>query len=252
MLGAAFLALNACGSTQDPSPAIGSTPAADRGSAVPTVGSTSPPVSSASPAVAASPRPLGQSDADKPLTAGTYRLGDPFGAPFAITVPATWRLKTLAPADVQFSITQDGESYPAWIVVDLVENVFADPCKPGGGPKDPPVAANVDAIVEALTHMAGYTAGPVTNVTLGAHQGKAVEIMNSAACSTDDMLPMWTNKGGGGGASPANLHATEQLWVLDVNGTPVIVDGETFDGTPAALRDAIKPIIETIAFDQGQ
>lgn len=253
MLGAAFLALTACSASSGPSPITASGgPASASPSAHASPTPASSPSASASRVATPSTGDLTQADIDRPLTAGTYRVGDPFGAPFGITVPDKWQLKTLKAGDAQLSITPDGQSYPAWIVVDLIENVFADPCKSDGGPIDPPVATNVDAVVKALTHMTGYTAGPVTDVTIGGHKGKAVEIANdidtdTAGCDGGKMLPMWTFRGGDGAAT--NGHATEQLWVLDVNGTPVIVDGETFDDTPPALRDAIKPIVETIAFN---
>ena len=104
---------------------------------------------------------------------GTYRVADPFGVPFEITLPANWQLKTLKEGDTEFAMTLDGESYPAWIVVDLIENVFADPCKSASGPIEPPVAADVGSIARALTRMAGYKAGPVADVEIGGHTGKS-------------------------------------------------------------------------------
>ena len=61
------------------------------------------------------------------------------------------------------------------------------------------------------------------------------------------MLPMWTFRGGDGAAT--NGHARELLWVVDVDGTPVIIDAETFQDTPADLKNQIRSIAATVSFE---
>ena len=139
MLGLAFLALNACDATTGLAQSTPSAPAANSTPAASLVASTPGPTPAASLSVAASTETLGQSELDHPLSPGTYRVADTFGAPFEITVPVYWRLKALTASDVQFAYTVDGENHPAWVVVDLVDNVFEDPCHSAGGPADPPV-----------------------------------------------------------------------------------------------------------------
>ena len=92
----------------------------------------------------------------------------------------------------------------------------------------------------------------MTDVTIGSHAGKALEITNTidtetANCTGGPMLPMWTFTGGG--SAQTNGGATEQLWVVDVVGTPVIIDGETFRGTPAGSKEEITHIISSLAFE---
>jgi hypothetical protein len=202
--------------------------------------------------VAESAVSLGQADLDHPLKPGTYRVADTFGAPFEITVPVYWRLKGLTPNDVQFAYTVDGENHPAWVVVDLIDNVFEDPCHSAGGPADPPVPATVDGIVDALTRMKGFEAGPVTDVSIDGLTGKAVDIVNAidtatAACD-GVMLPMWSNVGGGGGSTPADARAREQIRVVEIGGAPVIIDGETFADTTTGLQDETRQVLESIHF----
>ena len=145
---------------------------------------------------------------------------------------------------------EGGDEWAAWLVVDLVENVFADPCH-ATEPSDPPVDRTVPGVVAALTRMSGYEAGPVTDVTVGGHAGKAVEITNTidtetAGCVGQKMLPMWTFEDG---EAATNGGATEQLWVIDVDGRPVIIDGETFAETPEASKGEIRTIVSSIAFE---
>ena len=191
------------------------------------------------------------------LTAGRYRVAAPFTQPFALTVPSGWTLDTLAAGDVQFHNTSvNGGNGAAWIVVDVVDNVFADPCRASSGPIQPPVPPTVDAIVSALTRMVGFSAGPVTDVVVGDHTGKVVDLTNTIdtdaeTCSGGAMLQMWTTHGGQNGATNGgpNDGATDRLWVIDVDGTPVIIDGETFSETPATSRAVIEEIVQSMAFD---
>ncbi len=250
MLAASILAVGACAGAPAPSadnasrPVVTSTPAGPTPAATPSASAASPD--------AAMPGRLVAADLNKPLEAGVHRTGKPFGAPFAITLPGAWQLRGLEAGDAQFAATTDGSHFPAWIVLDLIENVFADPCHSADGPMDPPVAHDVAAIVDALTKVQGFDAGPVADTSLGGFSGKTLELTNAidtdtAGCTGGQMLPIWTFKGGSQAAT--NGHAREQLWVLDVDGTPVIIDGETFDNTPLSLRDAIQPIVETIRFE---
>lgn len=213
---------------------------------------TASPPPKPSPSTTAASGLLGPTDKDRPLKAGTYRVADPFGVPFAISFPTEWTAKTMASADVQFLNTAvNGGDSAAWVVIDLVDDVFADPCHTDGGPIKPPVASTVDGVVAALTHMVGYKAGPVSDVVIGGHAGKAVELTNSidtdtAGCTGGSMLAMWTFQGG---ASGTNGGAHEQIWVIDVGGTLVLVDGETFLSTPVASRSEIEQVVKTIAFE---
>ena len=181
------------------------------------------------------PRSLGTPDVNRSLTAGTYRVGDPFGVPTTVKVPTGWKLDHVDQGDIYLS------SDDSWIVIDILENVFADPCQSAGGPIEPPVAPTVDAIAAALMGMTGFTAGPASDLVVGEHAGKAFDLRNaiytaSAGCYQIDLLPMWTNRAGteqwtiGGSA--------EQMWVVDVEGTPVVVDrgGSGADEVAGSIR----------------
>lgn len=209
---------------------------------------------SATPTTAASPiatsATLGGSDTDRPLWPGTYRVSGPVGVPFQIAFPTQWTLKTFAPADVQFLNTAvNGGDGAAWVVVDLVDQVFADPCNLTGGTVKPD-PWTVDGIVTALTHMVGFTAGAVSDASLGAYNGKSVVLTNSvdtdaAGCTDGGMLHMWTFNGGSSGT---NGLARDKVWVIDVRGTLVLVDKETFPWTPAGSLIELDQVVESIAF----
>ena len=208
--------------------------------------------STATAAPSAAPTVLGPADIGRSLTAGTYQVGKPFAAPFTIALPAGWSIGSLVQGDVSFGGPPGNDA--GWLVVEVVENVYTDPCQSGSGPMDPPVDPTVDGIVGALTKMVGFNAGPVTDVVVGKHAGKAFDLdngidTNHAACYGVQMLPLWTYVGGGEAAT--NGGARERIWVLDVEGTPVIVDrgGSGVDevattlafGTPVAIVPTASP-----------
>ena len=226
-------------------------------SASATLRPTPSPATSSSAAV--EPVTLGIANLDQPMVSGTYRVAAPFNVPFSMTVPLGWSLKSLAEGDVTFLNTavNDGNG-AAWISLDLVENVFADPCHTEGGPIKPPVPSTVDGVVTALTRMVGFSAGPVSDVVVGGYAGKVVELTNAintdtAGCTGNapGMLPMFTSRGGGRGATNGgpNDGAREHILVIDVAGTLVLIDRETFAETLDASIPVADTIIQSIAFN---
>jgi hypothetical protein len=100
--------------------------------------------------------------------------------------------------------------------------------------------------------MVGFTAGPVSDVVIGGRAGKFVVISNAidtatANCTGGAMLPIWTYAGGNQAATNGGL--TERLFVFDLDGTLVAVDGGYDATTPATLRTEIDAIVQSIVFD---
>jgi lysophospholipase L1-like esterase len=192
---------------------------------------------------------LGRRDLDRPLPPGSYRIEEPFDVPFSIAFPTEWTLKSLSEGDVSFVKTDVNGNYSAWITIDRIETVYDDPCH--GGPIVPAVAQTVDGIITALISMVGFTPGPVSEVVIGGSPGKAVELRNTidtetAACKDGRMLPMWTFDGG---TAATNGGSRENIWVIEVDGSPLLIDGTMFiPGTPEASRAEIQQIVETLRF----
>ncbi len=196
---------------------------------------TSAPMISAPPAAAAAV--LGKADIGKELSAGTYRIGEPFAAPFTITLPDGMKLGSLVEGDVNISSDSD------YVVIEIFENMFADPCHTESGPIDPPIARTVDGIVTGLGQMPGFDVGSISDIVVGRHAGKAFELTNTvdtstSACSRGQMLPLWTYPEGGEAATNGGL--LEQLWVVDVDGTAVII---------ARGGIGIDPVVASIDFE---
>ena len=200
---------------------------------------------------AATSEPLGLADIDRRLPPGSYRIDEPFDAPFSIAFPTEWSLKSLSEGDASFQNTHvNGGDGAAWITIDRVESVYDDPCH--GESIDLPPSATVDGLVTALTSMVGFTPGPVTDAVVGGRPGKAVELRNeiatsTAGCKQGQMLPMWTFRGGTDAAT--NGWSRENLWIVDVDGEPLLIDGTMFIGsTPEDSRTEIEQVVQTIRF----
>ena len=239
----AMFALIGCNANAGPSAsAITATP---QPSSAPASPNATPSASRGSDAVL-----LGAADIDRPLSPGSYRIGDPFDVPFSIGLPTEWTLKSLSNGDVSFLNTAvNAGNGAAWITIDRVGTVYDDPCH--GSPITPPVSSTVDGLVTALTHMVGFTSGPVVNVVIGGHQGKLVQARNTidtqtAKCHDGPMLPMWTVRGGGPAATIGG--SRENLWVVDIDGAPLLIDGTMFTATPEASRAEIERIVGTLRF----
>lgn len=209
------------------------------GPSAPTASPSTPVPTTTAPPVAQ----LGVADIGRSLAAGSYRVADPFGVALTFSVAEGWKLDHLDQGEVGI-VSSDRRG---WVVVDLVENVFADPCQSRGGPRQPPVGPTTAELVAALTSMVGFKAGPITDISVGGRAGTAFGLSNeirtqSAGCYGVDMLPLWTARGGTPVWTAGGVR--EQIWVLDVEGTPVIVDrggpgadavAESFEfGTPVA------------------
>ena len=215
--------------------------------------SLSPSSPSSSPLTAKAATVLTSSDLDRELEPADYRVGEPFAVPFTVTVGAPWIIKSLARGDTSF-VRAKPAAAAAWLTVDLVDDVFADPCH-GSAPAAPAVPKTVDGIVGALTQMVGFTSGPITDVVIGGYAGKAMVLTNTVETDTADcvggpMLPLWTISGGG--AAATNGGATEQVWVIDVAGTTVVLDGTTFTATPPEQRQDIIRAVQSIVFGDGR
>lgn len=224
----------------------------------PTVTASPSPILSLAPSATPSPSPSASrgalrapQDMDISLSPGAYQVAAPFAVPFTISFPTSWTPKSLTVGDASFAKVDPSTGNTMWVTLDLIDGVFADPCNSGSGPAKAP--KTVAGVVQALTHMVGFTAGPVTDVLVGGHPAKHVVIKNAintdtAGCTQGPMLPIWTFRGGSATGAGTNGGLTEELWIVDVGGTILVIDGETSDTTTAADRLEPRTIVASVTF----
>lgn len=220
-----------------------------------------PPTSAApsvSPATSASPEPdLGADDVGRSLDPGTYRFGAPFAAPFAVTVPFGWMVDDVRHATVSIlrPLREDPAVWRASVDVAQDPAIYADPCGPGT--PTPPATRTVEATVAALSAMTGLTASAPEPVTIDGRVGQTLELTHaldlaSAGCFVDGELRLLD----AGGRTITTAERTIMAWVLDVDGSVVVILGtpvphpeQPLESSRLEARETIDGIVSSIAFD---
>lgn len=190
---------------------------------------------------------LVSADINRPLDPGTYGIGFPFGIPFTVTFESSWTLKSLSGGDVSF-VRSTPASGAAWLVIDVFDNAFVDPCK-DALPAVPAVPSTPAGFADALASLIGFKPGPVSDITIDGHAGKAIDITNAldtaaAGCVRDPFLSLWTTDGAGTTQTVGG--ARDQVWAVDVDGRTLVFDGETFPETPPDQVLGFSTVVGTV------
>jgi len=127
--------------------------------------------------------------------------------------------------------------------------VYTDPCKHVAGP---PVGPSVDDLVRAFESVPALGPTPATDVTIGGVTARHLtlrldEDVQFGACE-GGQFQMWAWQGEPIRYVPGGYHAVEdELWILEVDGTRVVLDASLAERTPAddALLDTI---VRSISF----
>jgi hypothetical protein len=184
--------------------------------------------------------------------------------------PGTYVVSTLDPDfDAKYRITMDVpdgyEGFPdgsgvaklgrigqmavgAWVIGD----VYADPCRWKTTLLDPPPASSVDALVAALADQKGLRVSTPTDITVdgvaGTSQERTVHTgTNLADCDGGHFRP-WLGTDGGERYLDPGEHV--RLWIIDVDGVPLVIDASLGEaGTSAQDRAAHIQIAESVRID---
>jgi hypothetical protein len=197
------------------------------------------------PTPTASPMPL-EGATDALLDAGTY-VTTPFPAEsmrFTLTFPAGWRAFTdfaFLPDGEGSSEAPDGMAFGFFQITGL----YSDPCFASGVPN---VAAGttVDDLAAAFAEQTAYEVTGPTDITLAGFAGKRVDLelpSDFGTCGFEDYVP-WP--GSPYAQGPGNLW---HVWMLDVEGTRVVVMTNNFDGTSAEDRAEQQAILDSLRIE---
>jgi len=180
--------------------------------------------------------------------------------------PGTYVFSTFDPDfDASYRITMDipdgYEGFEGFAVIKLGENqgmstwvvgdVYADPCHWIGTLLDPPVGSSVDGLVAALASQKGRHASTPTDVTVDGFAGKYMERtvparINLADCDGGEFR---TWLGTDGGARYLDPGQRDLLWIVDVDGTALVIDAALGAGTSAQDRAERIQIVKSIRID---
>jgi hypothetical protein len=136
--------------------------------------------------------------------------------------------------------------------VSAPDNVYADPC--AHSPLDPPAGPSAAELAAAVSTVAGteLVSGP-TAVTVGGYpaQHVVITIPDTIGCAPEQFY-LWYDAGDAGealGRYATTLSSTIYVWIIDVGGTIVWIDGETYGTSGPEVAQEVQQIVDSIRFE---
>jgi hypothetical protein len=167
------------------------------------------------------------------------------GKSFSVEMPSGW----ISHLGVRIYTFSGQAAFIFW--GDPPANVYADPCTKE--PLDPPAGDTPAELAAAVSSIPGtdLVGGP-SDLTIDGHPAKLVtiRIREDVDCAPGEFL-LWYREADGpaGGRWPDALGDTINVWIIDVDGTIVWIDGEASSSTTPALQETMRQIVESIQFE---
>ena len=195
-----------------------------------------------SPKASTAPSP----GASEPRTYVFKTLDQAFDAKYRITMDLLDGYSADAGNPVVFG-SDDGQGISAWIVA----NVYAEPCRWTGTLLHPPIDPSVGGLVTGLASQSSRHASAATDVTLAGFTGKFMELtvparIDLADCN-DGEFRTWVEPSGG--ARYLEPGQRDLLWIVDVDGSRLVIDAALGpETTPQDRTDRIQ-MVESIRIE---
>ena len=145
--------------------------------------------------------------------------------------------------------TPDGAGFIFWTAQTPV-GVFADPCANRKGPSRGSSAEDLSAAVASLPGI-DLVSGP-SDVTVGGYPAKQVviTIRDDIGCAPES-FNLWYAPREDLARYATEVGSTIRTWIIDVDGTLVWIDAETYKGAGPKPAGQIQDIIDSIQFEQA-
>jgi hypothetical protein len=200
------------------------------------------------PSLAPNPTPTALRATGLPLEPGTTYVSHPLASnpslAVTFTVPTGWvgfDTRTLVPAG------EDSIDGGIGAVVAFLETsaIYSDPCDSLGLP-DMDAGATAEDLADAFSAQSAYEAS-VTDVTVDGYSGKQVELQLpsefDASCPREGYFVFE------GGPYPQGPDNRWHLWILDVEGSRLVIFGHDFPDTPASIQAGIQSIVDSVEIE---
>ncbi len=209
---------------------------------------------SPTPQPSPSPSPVAAFPPEGKLAVGLRHATTGGGVPYSFSVPtAGWTSNGAYGIDKSTGIDADDASFILW-PDEAPIGVFADPC---ASVKAPPIGASAAKLAAAVAALPGtdLVSGP-SDVTVGGYPAKHVVLTfgEDADCNADGQLAgeefyLWYSPSEGSARYATELGSTIRVWIIDVDGAIVWIDGETFKGAGPGPEQEIQQIVDSIVFE---
>jgi len=188
------------------------------------------------------------------LAVGTRHRLTGGGVPYSISVPTSgWISNGEWGIAKGGGVRPDGGGFILWPDGAPI-GVYADPC---ARVPSPPIGASASKLADAVAALprTDLVSGP-SDVTVGGYPAKLVVLSfgEQADCNADGQLSedefyLWYAATAGNARYASELGSTMRVWIIDVNGAIVWIDGETFKGAGPEPGQEIQQIVDSIQFE---
>jgi hypothetical protein len=197
-----------------------------------TGGPPTPAPTEASPAPTLSPLSAG------PLSPGRHAY-EGEGVRVILTVPAGWEGGQFNIAKAPARELPDGTN----VIFRQPTSVFSDPCTPELSAD--PVGPTVDDLAAALADLPNVTGVTQADATISGFSGKHVSFVVDTT-GIDCVMGLY---GQDTFVRAAENGQSEDLWILDVAGTRLVIDAATFPETSADDQAEMQAIVDTLLIE---
>jgi len=177
-----------------------------------------------------------------PIKPGTYLWDSIDTYRVTVTVPDGW--------SNDWALLKDDMSLSVWEVA----NTYRDPCKSVSTVLTPPLGPTVQDLVAALEQQVGTNPTAPKPVTVAGHAGQLVELdwpsdIDVSACEGRDYR-LWVAPGEGDPSRSMSLGAHTILWIVDVDGSRLVIDADYRPGAAAsAHRAELQALVDSIRIE---
>ena len=132
-----------------------------------------------------------------------------------------------------------------------IGDVYGDACKWSSTRLDPPPVSSVDALAAALAGQRGLRVSTPTDVTVDGYAGTQMERTVPSGTNLDECngaeFRLWLDTAGGQRYVDPGQH--DLLWIVDVDGVPLVIDAAVGPGNSAQTQAELIRIAESIRID---
>ena len=200
--------------------------------------------------IAAAPTVAPPTTVAQPTTVATetisFAVASANDIPVTFTAPVDW---IVAEGWSAYKDGIGGAGTPAGVLFDGITNIYAEGCQ--WVLVDPPVGPTADDLVEAFANVPDLATTAAVDVTVDGYAGKQFEFTVPDYTPSEcrgDKYALWDVPGQevapGYRAQGPNHHF--QVWVLDVDGTRLVIGAGTFPNTSPQDRAALDEIVASI------
>ncbi len=205
------------------------------------IGSSSP-SPSASRTAAPSPTPVasGSLPQSGSVIQGSYTIADPFPVQLGLDIGPGWTMWTAGVEATAVAVYKRSPDPPSGLALGflIVDNVFADPCDQSAGEMDPPVGPAPIDLAEALAAQTGTESTDPVSVEIDGYSGVYLDYTNTGDGECGSMT-RWPGR-------EALVGERDQVWILDVDGTRLVIDAASFEATSDADLEEMRAIVENL------